>query len=153
VPNAAPGPDDGIEQAALRLLATREHARLELTRKLAARGYGAADIAAVLTRLTALGALDEARFAQLYVAERARKGFGPVRIRAELYERGVADEIIISALHPMSNDWPVLIARAHDRRFGPDLPGEAADYGRRGRFLAGRGFPPELIHRFLRRGD
>ena len=135
------------------MLATREHSRLELARKLAARGYGAADIDRVLAGLAAQGAVDEARLAETYTAERARKGFGPLRIRAELRDKGLSDAAIDPHLAAMSEAWPTLLSETHDRRFGPVPPADHADFGRRGRFLEGRGFPPELIHRLLRWND
>jgi len=124
-----------------------------LERKLAARGYDTAVIAAALDRLAAHGALDESRLAEAYVAERARKGFGPLRIRAELRDKGLPDAAIDPQLHAMNDAWPALLTQAHDRRFGPAPPTDHADQGRRGRFLESRGFPAELIHRLLRRHD
>jgi regulatory protein len=126
---------------------------LELERKLKARGFDPADIAAVLAGLAAQGALDEARLVEVYATERARKGFGPLRIRAELREKGLSDAAIDPYLDGMNDEWPTLLAGVHDRRFGPAPPADRADFGRRGRFLEGRGFPPELIRRHLRWHD
>jgi regulatory protein len=105
---------------------------------------------AALDRLAADGALDEERMMAAYVAERAGKGFGPLRIRAELRERGLPDDRIETHLGSMADDWPARLADAHDRRFGSGRPSDGADYGRRGRFLEQRGFPTEMIRRFLR---
>ena len=150
---ADPDPAAAIERLALRLLATREHSRLELERKLGARGYDPATIAMVLAGLAAQGAIDEARLVEAYAAERARKGFGPLRIRAELRDKGLSDTAIDPQLDGMNDQWPGLLQETHNRRFGPTPPTDHADLGRRGRFLEGRGFPPELIHRLLRRHD
>ena len=51
----------------------------------------------------------------------------------------------------MEDDWPRLLAEAHDRRFGRSPPADRADYARRGRFLEQRGFPAALIRRHLSR--
>ncbi|HYN77075.1 MAG TPA: regulatory protein RecX [Lamprocystis sp. (in: g-proteobacteria)] len=126
---------------------------MELERKLSARGYGAADIVPVLVRLTAQGALDEARLAETYAAERVGKGFGPLRIRAELREKGLPDAVIDPYLETMNDAWPDQLTQVYHKRFGLAAPTDHADYGRRGRFLEGRGFPPELIHRLLRQTD
>jgi regulatory protein len=146
-------PAAAIECLALKLLATREHSRLELERKLRARGYAADAVEPVLAGLAGQGAINEARLAQAYVAERVGKGFGPLRIRAELRDKGLSDEAIDPHLEGMQDDWPQLLAQTHDRRFGPVPPTDQADYGRRGRFLEGRGFPSELIRRHLRWND
>ena len=147
-----PDPDPAaLERLALRLLAAREHSRLELARKLAHRGFEPADIEPLVARLSASRAIDEDRLAEVYVAERVGKGFGPLRIRAELHEKGLADAAIDPHLAPMNDDWPGLLAAVAERRFGAAPPTDRADYARRGRFLEGRGFPPDLIRRHLRR--
>ena len=134
-----------------RLLAAREHSRAELARKLAARGFEPGDVAAALDRLAASGALSDARAAERYVAERAAKGFGPLRIRAELLEKGVPEAVFGPYLETMDEDWPDLLAAACDRRFGNEPPADRAEYARRGRFLEQRGFPAALIRRQLAR--
>jgi regulatory protein len=145
-----PDPAAAIADRARRLLATREHSRLELERKLRSRGFDDAEIGEALDRLVAEGALDEARLAEQYIAERAAKGFGPVRIRAELLEKGLSDALIDPHLEIMKDDWVAYIAEVYDRRFGSESPPDHAEYARRGRFLEQRGFPPEMIRRFLR---
>ncbi len=149
----AEDPATGIEGLALKLLATREHSRRELGRKLRARGFASDAVDAVLARLTASGALDESRLAEIYVAERMRKGFGPLRIRAELSEKGLPNALIDPHLDGQAGEWPKLLAAAHDRRFGSSVPSDRADYTRRGRFLEQRGFPAEMIRRYLRWND
>lgn len=138
-----------IERLALKLLAAREHSRVELARKLRARGYDPTPVEAVLERLAKVGAIDESRLAELYVAERVRKGFGPLRIRGELWEKGLSEEFFDPYLDALEGAWPEHLASAHDRRFGPGLPVDRDDYLRRARFLGQRGFPAELIRRFL----
>ncbi len=142
-----------VERLALKLLAAREHSRLELARKLTARGFVQDAVAPVLDRLTADGLLDESRMAELYVAERAGKGFGPLRIRRELKDKGLSDAAIEPHLAAMADDWPACLARTHDRRFGPALPSDFGELARRARFLESRGFHSEAIRRFLRWND
>ena len=83
--------------------------------------------------------------AEAYVAERVRKGFGPMRIRGELHQRGLSDEVIESHLARRAPEWSDLMSAAHDKRFGPVRPADAKDRARRARFLEYRGFPSELI--------
>lgn len=149
----AADPVSEIMQRALRLLAMREHSRRELAHKLAVRGFGAADIDTALDRLMTEGSIDESRLAEHYVAERVGKGFGPLRIRGELREKGLADELIDHHLEPLKDDWAGVLATVHDRRFGNEPPTDRADLGRRARFLEQRGFPTDSIRRFLCRND
>jgi regulatory protein len=137
------------------LLAIREHSRAELARKLAGRGFDTAAVNEALAHLAETGLLDEGRLAEAYVAERLHKGFGPLRIRQELRGKGLADDLIAPHLRLDDGDWLGFIAAAHDKRFGPAAPGDAKERARRGRFLEYRGFPADLIARFLHgvRGD
>ncbi len=136
-------------QHAVKLLASREHSRLELTRKLAQRGYPSAAIESALDALVHDGLLSEARLADAYVAERLAKGFGPVRIRFELREKGLPDDLIEPHLDLGDERCTALLRAAHDRRFGTAVPTDARERAKRGRFLEYRGFPPRLIARLL----
>jgi regulatory protein len=131
----------------------REHSRLELERKLAARGHERAAVGDVLDGLAGRGLLSEARMAEGYVAERLRKGFGPVRIRHELRERGIPDALIDPHLQRSAQEWLALMARVNDKKFGPGPRGDRKELARRARFLEYRGFPAELIGRFLHGDD
>jgi len=87
--------------------------------------------------------------AEAYIAERVRKGFGPVRIRQELRQRGLSDDIIEPRLERSLQEWSDLMCAAHDKRFGRVRPDSAKERARRARFLEYRGFPAELIAGFL----
>jgi regulatory protein len=145
---------DGGQQAeirsrALKLLTTREHSRLELSRKLCRRGYPAEEVDSVLETLIADDLLSEQRLLSAYVTERLSKGFGPRRIRAELREKGLSDEQIEPYLTLDDETLSDYLQRAYRRRFGEDQIGDARDWAKRGRFLEYRGFPPGLIARCL----
>ena len=141
--------DPEIQRTALSLLAARDHSRGELARKLAARGFAADAVDTAIDALAETGLLDEGRLAEAYVAERLRKGFGPLRIRQELRDKGLPNELIEPHLRLSSDDWLDLIAAAHAKRFGSDPASDPKERGRRGRFLEYRGFPTDLIARFL----
>ena len=137
---------------ALRLLANREHSRAELEHKLRARGYEAVVMAGVLDALTEAGLLSDERMAEAYVAGRLRKGFGPLRLRRELLERGLDEDLISAHIDRSSGDWLELMASLVARKFGPGRATDRKELGRRARFLEYRGFPPELVGRYLRGG-
>lgn len=140
-----------VRADALRLLARREHSRRELGRKLARRHADAGLVDSVLDELERRALLSEARFVEAYVRQRAHKGYGPLRIRAELSERGVAAELVAHALGEAGFDWAQLLDELVARRFAGRPAEGAAELARRGRFLAGRGFPAELVARQLAR--
>ncbi len=143
---------DVVRDHALRLLANREHSRAELEHKLRARGYEAALLAGVLDVLTETGLLSDERMAEAYVAERLRKGFGPLRLRRELLERGLEEDLIGRFIDRSTGDWLELMASVVARKFGSGRVTDRKELGRRARFLEYRGFPSELVGRYLRGG-
>lgn len=142
-----------IEREALRLLALREHGRGELRRKLCARGYAEADVERIIEDLAERGLVSDRRTVEVYVAERVRKGFGPLRIRQELRHRGLADELIESGLGRSTREWWEAMSAAHDKRFGPAPAANRKTRAQRARFLEYRGFPAELIADLLNGKD
>lgn len=146
-----PPQDDAvdIEAAAIRLLAQREHSRHELQAKLARRFADNALCGQVLDDLEGRGLLSDERFTEQYVNSRMRKGFGPLRIRAELRERGVADELIEAWLDLSAEEWLAQLRHAAQGRFGDSAPEDARSQSRQARFLQYRGFPESLIRRYL----
>jgi regulatory protein len=127
----------------------REHSRAELARKLAARGHAAADVAPVLDGLAERGLLSEARLAEAYVAERLRKGYGPLRVREELRRKGLDDDLIEPHLDRPAGEWLERLAVAAEKRFGTAPIEDRKELARRARFLEQRGFPAALIARYL----
>lgn len=138
-----------LEQAAIRLLAAREHSRAELRRKLHARCETPELLEQVLDDLEQRGYLSDARYVEQYVLSRKRKGFGPVRIRQELQERGVSADLIEPATDPGESEWRALIRQCCQRKFGDSRPADYRERARRARFLEYRGFPSEMIRGLL----
>lgn len=137
---------------AIRLLARREYARAELERRLRAKGHASADIEQTLDALAAEGLQSDERFAEVFVRSRIARGQGPLKIRAELGERGIATEQARQAFDEAQSreavDWFTLACETLAKRFsGPGKgPRERA---RRERFLAGRGFDFDQVRHAL----
>lgn len=134
-----------VEAAAVRLLARREHSRAELERKLAARGAPGELVDEVLESLGARRLQSDERYAEALVTSRVGRGQGPVRIRRELAERGVAAGLIDAALAGVNADWAQLARDTRQRRFGGEAPTEWNERVRQSRFLEYRGFTSEQI--------
>lgn len=128
---------------ALRLLNRRDYARRELQDKLIAQGFAAELAAEVVAGLEAERLLSDARFAEVYAAQHARRGQGPLRITAGLRGLGVADELIEAAL--ASHDWVALARAVRQRRFGRTPARDWAGRAREARFLQYRGFSADHI--------
>jgi regulatory protein len=83
----------------LRLLTARARTRAELAGQLAKRGYPDDVSARVLDRLTDVGLVDDAGFAEQWVhSRRANAGKGKGALAAELHTKGVDNDVITSVL-------------------------------------------------------
>lgn len=99
------------------------------------------------------GLQSDARFAEQYVASRAARGYGPVRIRSELRERGLAEPLIEEHLDERDPAWRERLDAVARKRFGARVAADYAERARRARFLEYRGFGADLIRRALFGGD
>jgi regulatory protein len=126
-------------------LARREHSEQELARKLTTRGYSAEAVEATLAALVADHLLSNARFAEAFVHSRIQRGSGPQKIRAELRERGISDELIDDSLEAHADSWRELAREVREKRFGRGQPGDFRERSRQMRFLQQRGFSAEQI--------
>ena len=169
-----------LKGRALQLLAQRDQSRVELRAKLlrhaaaearaqahgeAVAGAGAdvgdgdgdgdgdggdgrqTEVEALLDWLEANRFLSVERFVESRVHAREAR-FGNRRIRAELAQHGMAvsPEMALA----LAESELQRAAAVRERRFaGP--PGSAAERAAQTRFLAGRGFSPEVIQRLMRR--
>lgn len=143
-----------VRRVAMDLLARREHGRAELSRKLRQRGATQDLIDPALDRLAEEGLLNESRYLESYIASRARAGYGPMRIREELSQRGLPRGEIDSALSESGVDWSANLREVWHRKFAR-LPQDARERAQQGRFLSYRGYSMEAISRLLsgRRSD
>jgi len=83
----------------LRLLTAQARTRAELAGQLAKRGYPDDLSTRVLDRLTDVGLLDDADFAEQWVhSRRANAGKGKRALAAELHTKGVDNDVITSVL-------------------------------------------------------
>lgn len=148
--------DAVLRERALRLLAQREHSRSELARKLAVRADNPEEIPALLDHLEQVGLLSDLRFAESFIRAHAARS-GVVRLRFELRQRGVSEEIaeaaLASQLDGESGEFGDEMERARglwQKKFDA-LPADAREYGRQARFLQGRGFSADVIRTLLKR--
>jgi len=103
----------------------------------------------VLDALAAQGLQSDPRFTEQYVQQRRRKGYGPLRIGAELQERGIPADLAEAWLDPRDPDWREQLREVARGKFGDAPPADRREMARRARFLEYRGFPAELIRRLL----
>jgi regulatory protein len=138
-----------VRRTAMDLLARREHGRVELTRKLRQRGALPEMIDIALDRLTEEGLLSESRYLESFVSYRARSGYGPLRIREELGQRGLQRTDIELALRESGINWQEQLEDTWRRKFSGHLPIDARERAKQGRFLSYRGYSMEMISRLF----
>ncbi len=93
--------------------------------------------------------LSDDRFVEHYIASRKSKGYGPIKIRAELQEKGVDNARIARHLDENDPEWRDLLVRTAQHKFGDTKPGDRHDLAKRARFLEYRGFPIPHIRDLL----
>jgi regulatory protein len=133
-----------LRARALRLLARREHSRLELTRKLAPHAESDEVLRQVLDDLVAKRQLSDERYAEERVRWLARK-YGAAKIRHDLKSKGLDPELVerISSKDDLERAAAILRRRFRE----PATTRE--ERARRMRFLLGRGFSHEIIRSAL----
>ncbi|WP_230987884.1 regulatory protein RecX [Bathymodiolus japonicus methanotrophic gill symbiont] len=139
-----------IRAACLRYLIRREHSQHELLQKISAKGFVRQEIQAVIGELVEQGLQSDARFAESYARSRVHKGFGPLRIKAELQQRGVSGCPFEMAVEDIAGSWQELLAEVYSKKFGKETGLDIKEKFRRSLFLQQRGFPNELVRQLFK---
>lgn len=151
-----------LKQKALTLLSARPMSQRELERKLAAtpRRKGSPqegeeqreqrrDMAQqVAQRMAQVGLVNDKEYASTVVRHYSRKGYGPAKIRDELYRRGVPRELWDEALEELDQGDEKLRALVEKKLRGAVPTRE--ELKKVSAYLARRGFGWEEISRVLR---
>lgn len=132
------------------MLARREHTRQELMGKLLARNFTECLIDSTLQCLQDEGLQSDERAAEVYVRQRIAKGYGEMKIRAELRAKGVDSELIGHCLRCADVDWVDLARRVVDKKFFREIEQDRKMLLKQQRFLATRGFSNDTIRQVVR---
>ena len=137
-------------ELAVRALSRRERTVAELRDWLAQREVEAAEAQEAIERLTAMGQLDDERFAALFAEDKRELfGWGPARIRDALVEKGVSRGIAEAAAGAESGSE--LAERAAELLVQRDLSlGDDSGRGKALAFLARRGYELEVAYDAVR---
>lgn len=133
-----------LRQHALQLLSRREHSQVELRQKLGTENNAEA-LATLLDQLASDGLQSDERFAGILVRNRMSQGYGPLRIRQELRQKGIADEQIHRLLSADGIDWNHQARQVWQRRFRGRQERDSRQKAKQMRFLNQRGFSGEQI--------
>jgi regulatory protein len=137
------------EKAALRLIARAEQTSFGLTRKLVKRGYEAACVSAVLSRLIELELVDDGRFARLWLESRLRLARSPRRLLSALAGRGISHEAAEDALKTVFDEETELaLLSRFVKKYSRKMEGRSLKY-----LLKSEGFSPQVIQQYLEDSD
>ncbi len=146
-------PSITLRRAAMNYLARREHSFHELIQKLSAK-YPQFDkdelISPAVQRLAEENLQSDQRYLESYIRFRRLKGFGPLKIDAELFHKGVDAELIKAELYSEENDWQAMCQNALEKKFSVRDSSTVPEQQRYQRFLVQRGFTVEQIRETLR---
>ena len=130
-----------VREIAVRYLSRREYGIEELKRKLIQRG-AEADIAdQVVSDCAEQNLVSDERFTEMYVRMRIRRLFGPLKIRGELRQRGIADRVIAEGMQVDQEIWLDGATQWAARRVRGEL--DFAGRAKLHRSLMNRGFSHE----------
>lgn len=149
-------PQKVLRKKAMDLQARREHSVAELQKKISifwqkknSDDNVAEVLATVLAKLQSEGLVSDERFTEAFVRYRKNNGYGPMRIQAELRERGVSDKIQAKHLNFGDAQWIEQVAKVRCKRFGDELPRDFKEQARQARFLQYRGFTSDQSRQIL----
>ena len=127
----------------MRLVARREHTRLELTKKLIVRGFGRGDVDTLLNDFEEKGWLDERRYIDIFLrAKRCR--YGSLKLIRELEVRGISRDLIEEVRPGIQSGELDAAQGVWQKRFGVQ-PKNSTELAKQIRFMQSRGFEQEVI--------
>lgn len=147
-----------LYQYALFLLSRRDYGKAELFARMKRRMYekneGIIDeqlIEGVLDKLSEQHFLDDDRVVSLLLQGYARKGYGPLRIKQEMRQKGFAETLVEHHFAGLDVDWFEKAAEVRSKKFGDEIPTDFKDKGKQIRYLQYRGFFGDMIFELFSR--
>lgn len=136
-----------LKGRALKLLAQREHSRLELLRKLSPHVEDGDDLPAILDELEKRGFISVERVVESVIRSKAGR-FGTARVLHDLRSKGLDDETVRQASEQLRGSEHARAWAVWKQRFGSpaQTPQERM---KQMRFLASRGFGGDVVRKVV----
>jgi len=135
------------------LLGMREHGVQELTDKLNAKSESTDVVLAVIDELLEHDYLSDERFTQSYIRSRTNRGFGPIKIKAELKSKGITNRLIGEFLDVGSAHWFDVARGLYSKKYSIAKAKDYKEWTKRARFIQSRGFNMEHIQAVMPSAD
>ena len=124
-------------------LSRREHSSKEIFQKMSQRVESKELLEDSINELVEDGLLSDERFAESYFQSRKNRGFGPLRIKNELIQRGVKESIFNSI--QADTEWSSYALEVLEKKTNGKKPEEMKEILKLKKFLNYRGFEFEDI--------
>ena len=134
--------NEAAKKRALSLVEKRDYSRKMLVDKLTEKGATDEEAAEVADWLCSLGVIDDERYAGLVVRHYARKGYGPRRIKEELFRRGIDRELWENSLAQLPDADDTVYHLLSNKLRGSSAP---EDMERARNYLLRRGYSWEEV--------
>ena len=138
-----------LKEKTIALLARKPMSRRELERKLGEWEAGDEETALICVRMEELGFLNDREYAARVVRHYSAKGYGPRKLRDELYHRGVPRELWDEALEQMADSEDTIDALIEKKLAGREP--DRKELKKISDMLARRGYSWSDINDGLRR--
>lgn len=136
-----------LKGRALKLLAQREHSRLELQRKLAAHVEEGDDLPAILDELEQRGFISVERVVESVIRSKASR-FGAARLVHDLRRKGLDDETVRQAGEQLRDSEHARAWAVWQQKFGSPAATQQ-ERMKQMRFLASRGFGGDVVRKVV----
>ena len=145
-----PDPESVARAIALRLLTGAPRSRHQIAEAMARRDVDPEVAERVLDRLTDVGLIDDAAYAEMLVrSQRESRGLARRALAVELRRRGVGDDDLAAALDAVAPEAEAETARELLRRRWRDDVDVTTQTRRAMAMLARKGYPPGLSRRLV----
>lgn len=141
-----------LYQYALFMLSRRDYETAELSARMKRRMYEKNDgiideplIERVIERLGEQHFLNDTRVIELQLRSYIRKGYGPLRIKQELRQKGFTATLIEQQFEQLDVDWFELATDVRCKKFGDEIPRDFKEKSKQVRYLQYRGFSGDMI--------
>ncbi len=97
--------EKALRHKAIELLARREYSYAELEKKLLTLSEDEETILTILDWLIEMELQSDERFTKMFLRSKAVSGYGPVRIKLELKQKGINEYLIEDSFAALAFDW------------------------------------------------
>ena len=142
----SPSENKIIRKKAMDYLSRREHSRYELYKKISTHNFNKDLINQELDLLIRDGLLSDERFVEAFIHSRKKNGKGPLKISAELQQRGADESLINKYIEEIENsEWLASAKQVVEKKLGNNQQLDYDNQLKMMKFLNNRGFTIDQV--------